>query len=119
MQFMLMCCSESEHWSSLPESERDQVMRDYEQWVRDQVASGHYLAGGKLDESHTASTLREMDGRMKVTDGPFSEAKEQIGGYHLIECRDRAEAIAIARKIPTLRVGSSVEVRPLLYQNVE
>lgn len=116
MQFLLMCCSESAHWSALPETERDEVMRDYEQWVQDHVASGHYVTGGKLDESNTASTLRERNGKTKIVDGPFSEAKEQIGGYHVIECRDRDEAIAIAQKIPTLRAGSSVEVRELLFQ---
>lgn len=116
MQFLLMCCSESARWGALAEDERAQIMREYELWVREHVASGHYVTGGKLDESHTATTVREHNGKAQITDGPFAETREQIGGYHLIECRDRDEAIAIAQRIPTLRAGGTVEVRPLLGQ---
>lgn len=58
-----------------------------------------------------ASTLRSKNGRPVVTDGPFAETKEQLGGYHLIECADRDEAVSIASGIPTLRIGGTVEVR--------
>lgn len=119
MQFMLMCCSENAHWRAIPETERDEIMREYGEWVDAHIASGHYLGGGKLDESETASTVRNKDGKAGITDGPFAETREQIGGYHVIECRDREEALAIAQTIPTLKAGSVIEVRPLLYQTTQ
>jgi hypothetical protein len=61
-----------------------------------------------------ATTLREKNGKLVTTDGPFAESKEQLGGYHLVECRDLDEAMAIAGRIPTLRVGGSIEVRPVV-----
>lgn len=116
MQFLLMCCADEAHWNAVPEGERDVIMREYEQWVRDEMAQGRYVTGGKLDDSVTATTLRERNGKPLVIDGPFSEAKEQIGGYHVIECRDRDEAIGIAQRIPTLRAGSAIEVRELRHR---
>ena len=118
MQFMLLCCSENAHWRALAEDERERIMGEYREWVDAQVASGNYLAGGKLDESETAATVRRENGKSRITDGPFAETREQIGGYHIIECRDREEALAIAATIPTLAAGSIVEVRELLYQTV-
>ncbi|MBW3567664.1 MAG: YciI family protein [Proteobacteria bacterium] len=114
MQYMLLCCFDESRWSGLSENQRAEIMQAYEEWVEDHVASGHYLAGGKLDESNKATTLRVQDARPVLKDGPFSEAKEQIGGFHVIECRDRKEAVAIAQKIPTLPAGGTVEIRPLL-----
>ena len=75
--------------------------------------NGHHLAAEALQPIHTATTVRVRNGRMSVTDGPFAETKEQLGGYHVVECRDIDEAIAIAQRIPSLRCGGTVEVRPL------
>jgi hypothetical protein len=112
MQYMLLCCIDEKTWHGLPTGERDQVMKEYDEFVQGIVRSGHYRSGGRLDEVATATTLRERNGRVVTTDGPFAETKEQLGGYHLIECRDLDEALAIARRIPTLRVGAAIEVRP-------
>jgi hypothetical protein len=76
--------------------------------------SGRLLAGATLDRSASAVTVREKNGKPVITDGPFAETKEQFGGYHLIECQDRDEAIAIAQRFPTLPVGGVIEVRPVL-----
>src|SRR5262245_21917929 len=112
MKYMLLCCFDEKAWHELPIADRDQVMKEYDTFIQGIVKSGHYRAGGKLDDVATATTLRERNGRLVTTDGPFAETKEQLGGYHLIECRDLDEAIAIARRNPTLRVGGAVEVRP-------
>lgn len=111
MQFMLFCCFAESAWQALPQEERDEIMSKYHAWIAEQQAAGRYLAGGKLDESDTAHTLRKRDGRDVITDGPFAETREQTGGYHLIECRDREEAFRIAGGIPTLPAGGVVEVR--------
>lgn len=115
MQFMLMCTFEETRWNALPAVERDRIMQAYKAWVDAQVADGTYLAGGKLDESPTASTVTQRDGKAAVLDGPFAETREQIGGFHVLECADRDAAILLAQQIPTLPAGGRVEVRPMLH----
>ena len=66
-----------------------------------------------MQPTSTSTTLRQQHCKLITTDGPFSETKEQLGGYHLVECQDLDEAIAIAGRVPTLRVGGLVEVRPV------
>jgi hypothetical protein len=113
MQCLLICCFDEELWAKIPESERDAIMQKYGEFNEDIMKSGHYCAGAKLQQSSAAKTVREKDGKPVVTDGPFAETKEQLGGYHLIECKDLDEAISIAMRIPTIRAGGSVEVRPV------
>ena len=113
MQYLLMCCFDEKRWNELPQAERDGVMKDYGDFVQSTKAAGQYLAGAKLQPSSVATTVRGHNGKAVVMDGPFAETKEQLGGYHLIECRDLDEALAIAARIPTLAAGGVVEVRPL------
>jgi len=81
----------------------DDVMRE----------SGHYLVSNALQSVQLATTVRVRNGKMSVTDGPFAETKEQLGGFILIEARDLNDAIQVAAKIPSARTGS-IEVRPIL-----
>ena len=113
MQYLLLCCFDEELWEKIPESQRHTIMEEYRAFEQDLVKSGHYRAGAKLKPSSTATTVRLNKGKPAVTDGPFAETKEQIGGYYLVECKDLDEAIAIARRIPTLPAGGTVEVRPI------
>jgi len=113
MQYLLMCYFDEELWANIPESQRDKIMEEYDKWGQDIVKSGRYRAGAKLQLTSAATTVREKNGTRVITDGPFAETKEQLGGYHLIECKDLDEAISIAVRIPTIRVGGSIEVRPL------
>jgi len=113
MQYMLMCCFDEKLWAEIPEAQRDLIMRDYGELVRSLVETGHYLGGGKLQSSLTATTVRAKAGKSAFTDGPFAETKEQLGGYHLVDCEDLDEAISIAKRIPTLPFGGAIEVRPL------
>lgn len=115
MQYLLMCCFDEKQWDAIPKAQRDEVMREYGDWIENTGAAGHYLAGAKLQPTASATTLRSRSGKPVVTDGPYAETKEQLGGYHLLECRDLDEALAIASRIPTLRVGGTIEVRPLAY----
>ena len=75
--------------------------------------SGHQLAAHPLQSVHAATTLRIRNGKTLITDGPFAETNEQIGGFVLIEARDLNEAIQLASRIPPARLGG-VEVRPIL-----
>ena len=113
MQYMLMCCIDDSHWHGLPQGERDRVMQEYGAWIESIRASRHHIATGKLRPSTTATTIRQKAGRPVITDGPFAETKEQLGGYHLVECRDLDEALTLAGRIPTLPVGGTIEVRQL------
>jgi hypothetical protein len=113
MKYLLMCCFEEALWAKIPESQRDKIMQDYSKWIEDCIKDGQHRATAKLQSSSAAKTIREENGRAVTTDGPFAETKEQIGGYHMIECEDFEEAIAIARRIPTLAVGGTIEVRPV------
>ena len=115
MQYLLMCCADEVRWAKLPESQRDKIMEEYGKLIHELKNSGRLLAGAKLDRPGSAVTVREKNGKLVITDGPYAETKEQLGGYHLIECRDRDEAVAIARRFPTLPVGGLIEVRPLVY----
>jgi hypothetical protein len=75
--------------------------------------SGHYLVSEALQPIETATTVRIRNGKLSITDGPFAETKEQLGGFILITARDLNEAIQVASKIPWARLGS-VEVRPVM-----
>ena len=78
--------------------------------ARDLQPSGHYLAASPLHPTSTATSVRVRDAKRLVTDGPFAETREQLGGYFLIDAKDLDEAIAIAARIPGARVGT-VEIR--------
>jgi hypothetical protein len=114
MQYLLMCCFEEARWTALPGSERDRIMDEYGKLIHELKLSGRLLAGAKLDQSASAVTVRKKNGTPAFVDGPFAETKEQLGGYHLIECKDQDEAVLIALRIPTLAAGGAVEVRPVL-----
>jgi hypothetical protein len=119
MQYLLLCCFEESRWAGLPQDRRDEIMREYRAVLGDLSSSGHYLAGAKLEPCAAATTLREREGKPIMTDGPYAETKEQLGGYHLVECRDLDEALAIARRIPTLGAGGAIEVRPLAFDSTQ
>jgi hypothetical protein len=114
MQYLLMCCIDEALWAKIPETQRDTIMREYGAWEQGIVKGGHYRASGRLGPSSSAATVRAKNGKPVVTDGPFAETKEQLGGYHLVECKDRDEAISIAMRIPTLSVGGTIEVRAVM-----
>src|SRR5438876_632018 len=88
--------------------------------IRDQVthqrrAAGQYLAAAPLQPSSSAASVRIREGKRLVTDGPFAETREQLGGFFLVEAADVEEAISIAARLPTARRGrGTVEVRPVL-----
>jgi len=116
MQYMLMCYAD-ERWEALGEAEQAKIMDEYGEWTQAIVKSGHFRGSTKLAPASASTTLREKNGRRVTTDGPFVETKEQLGGVHLIECKDLDEALSIAGRIPTLRFGGTIEVRPVEYSS--
>jgi hypothetical protein len=98
---------------ALSETEREHCYVESAQLTQDLNASGNYIAAGPLQPTSTATSLRVRDGRRLVTDGPFAETREQLGGYYVIEARDLEEAMGIAERIPVARMGT-IEIRPVL-----
>jgi hypothetical protein len=109
---MLMCCFDEKAWATLPDGEKARIMREYGVLIQSLVTSGQLRGGGQLRSTSSATTLRMRNGKAVLTDGPFAETKEQLGGYHLVECHDLDEALSIAARIPTLPAGGAIEVRP-------
>ena len=111
MQYLLLCRFDEERWRALPDAERGAIMRDYGRFVEAIEKSGQHRMTAKLEPAAATTVVRVRNGALVTLDGPFAEAKEQIGGVHWVEARDLAEALAIAKQIPTLRAGGVVEVR--------
>jgi hypothetical protein len=101
-----------EAWGKLSLAARQQIYEEQLQLSEQLASSGQYLAGAPLQPPLTASSVRVRDGKQLVTDGPFAETREQLGGFMLIDVKDLDEAIAIAARGAVARVGT-VEVRPV------
>jgi hypothetical protein len=117
MQYMLLIYDDEKVWADLPAAKREKAMGEFFEFTQGIVKSGHFRAGGQLQPVSTATTVREKNGKPFTLDGPFAETKEQLGGYYLIEAKDLDEALAIAGRIPSVRVGGAIEVRPLVPRN--
>ncbi|MGA8672991.1 MAG: YciI family protein [Terracidiphilus sp.] len=112
MKYLCMVIVDEKKLSAMSQSENRKLDREslaYDETLR---KSGHFLAAQALQGIETATTIRASGGKISVTDGPFTETNEQIGGFVLIEARDLDEAIQLASKIPPMRLGC-VEVRPI------
>ena len=112
MKYMLLIYLEESQWASLTEAERQQIYGEYRQFSEEIVASGQFLSGSELHPVSSATSVRVRDGKPLVTDGPFAETREQLGGYYLVEAKDLDEAIGLAARIPSAKSGT-VEIRPL------
>ena len=99
--------------NAMSQTEREQCYKDSTQLAHDLKASGKYLGAGPLQPVATATSVRIREGRRVVTDGPFAETREQLGGYFLIDAEDLDAAISVAGRIPAARKGT-VEIRPLI-----
>lgn len=110
MQYMLLVYLDEQ---ALNETEREECYVESVQLTQDLNSSGQYLAAAPLHPTSTATSVRVRDGRRFVTDGPFAETREQLGGYFLIDAKDLDEAIGIAARIPGARRGT-IEVRPVI-----
>lgn len=112
MKYILLIYHDESNWNKQTDTERAQIYGEYRQLVEQLQSSGHYVAGDELQLATTASTVRVRDGKSLVTDGPFAETREQIGGFFIVEAKDQNEANSIATRIPSARDGA-IEVRPI------
>ncbi len=110
MRYMLLVYLDEQ---ALNETEREQCYGESVELTQELNSSGHYLAAAPLHPTSTATSVRVRDDKRLVTDGPFAETREQLGGYYLIDAKNLDEAIGIAARIPGVRRGT-VEVRPVV-----
>jgi hypothetical protein len=113
MKYMLLIYQDEKSWNTLTENERQQIYLEYRKLRSDLEARGQFVTGSQLQPITTATSVRVRDGKELVTDGPFAETHEQLGGYFLVEAKDLDEATSIAARIPSARAGT-IEVRPLV-----
>jgi hypothetical protein len=110
MKYMLLIYADENAWT---DSERQECYVESTELTHDLNAKGQYLGASPLQPVATATSVRVREGKRLVTDGPFAETREQLGGFFMIEARDLNEAISIAGRIPGARKGT-VEVRPVV-----
>jgi hypothetical protein len=114
MKYVLLFCMADEEWAAAPAAERDRVMAEVGEWWGRHAAAGKLVGGEQLMPATAATTVRFDGSRPIVTDGPYIEAKETVGGFALLDVADLDEALAIAKTWPA---GSTVELRPVVDQH--
>jgi hypothetical protein len=110
MKYMLLVYFEEK---AIDEKEREDCYQESIQLTHDLASKGQFLGAAPLYPTSTATSVRVRDGKRLVTDGPFAETREYLGGYYLVEARDLDEAIGIAARIPGAKWGT-IEVRPVI-----
>jgi hypothetical protein len=110
MKYLLLIYGDENAWT---DAEREKCYGESTQLAHTLNASGQFLATAPLQPVSTATSVRVRDGKPLVTDGPFAETREQLGGFFMVEARNLDEAIGIAAKIPGARKGT-VEIRPVV-----
>jgi hypothetical protein len=118
MQQYMLLIHDQNVWETLSEDEQNAMYEEYSTFSRELREQGRYVSAHELQPVDTAASVRVRDGEMVVTDGPYAETKEVLGGYYLIEAESLDEAATWAAKIPTARYGV-VEVRPVVMREAE
>jgi hypothetical protein len=118
MQYLLLIYGDEQQYWGLGDAEREALHGEYGAFTQSIQQSGAMVGGAQLQPTRSATSVRIRNGETLVTDGPFAETKEQLGGYYVVEATDVDEAIALAERIPAARSGT-IEVRPLVPQMAE
>jgi hypothetical protein len=114
MKYILLFCGNEDRWDTMPEAERNAMYGRIGEWWGRHSESGKIFGGEELQPATTATTVRHQEDRTVVTDGPFIEAKETVGGFALVDVGDLDEAIELAKTWPARGV---VEIRPLVAES--
>ena len=112
MEYLLLIYGNEADINNMSQADHGAMYQDYGRFTQSIVESKNFMAGHRLEPVATATTVRVRDGKRLVTDGPFAETREQLGGFYMIQAKDLDEALAIAERIPSARLGS-IEVRPI------
>lgn len=111
MKYLCLICAEKV-MEQLSEAEATKHYQEYAEFTKEIKTNGHFIGANRLKPANEATTIRVRNGKVMITDGPFAETKEQLGGYYVIEAKDLNEAIQVASKIPGAQMGC-VELRPI------
>jgi len=112
VQYIALIHADEEAWSTFSDAEREAAYEQYRAFGRDAEAAGVLIGGNELGSTRDATTVRVRDGETLVTDGPYAEIKEALGGFYLLDCDSQDDALDWAARIPGAHHGS-VEVRPV------
>ncbi|HZV01147.1 MAG TPA: YciI family protein [Planctomycetota bacterium] len=112
MRYLLLIYGDEKAFAGLPAKELEGVLSDFQAYTASVKEAGAHIASQRLRPASTATSVRVRGGKKLITDGPFAETKEQLGGFYMIEAKDLDEAVAWAAKIPGARYGT-IEVRPI------
>ncbi len=112
MNYLLLIYSNEAETAAMGTAALTSMMSDYTEFTKGIIQGGQFKAGDRLKPVSSASTVRVRNGKVTITDGPFAETREQLGGYYLIDAKNLDEATAIAARIPGAKHGS-IEVRPV------
>jgi hypothetical protein len=118
MQYALLIYSKEDRWASLSDEERSAVYAEYEALSRDLRQRDALVGGSELQATSTATAVRVREGDTQVTDGPFAETREVLGGFYMIEADSLDEAIEWAARVPAAKHGT-IEVRPVVMREAE
>ena len=113
MRYILLIYDREADWGKLSPEKQKEIMAAYRAFTGEIRKSGHHRAGDQLTPVEMATTVRVRDGKRVTTDGPFAETREQLGGFYIVEAKDLDEALSLAERIPSARMGS-IEVRPIV-----
>ncbi len=113
MKYLLMIYDDEKLLASLSQEESAQLYKEYSEYTSWLQEKGWFLGGDALQPTQSATSVRLREGDRLVTDGPFAETKEQLGGYYLVECSNLDVAIEAAARIPSAKLGT-IEVRPVM-----
>jgi hypothetical protein len=113
MRYLCLIYDEEAKLEAMSPAENEALMGEFFAFTDSIRQSGQYVAGEALQPIKTATTVRVRNGKVSTTDGPFAETKEQLGGFYMINAKDLNEAIQVAARIPSARLGS-IEIRPVV-----
>ncbi len=116
MKYLCLIYADENAWEATTQDDRQAVYADYGKLMEQYGSNGTLVEGSELQPTTTATTVAVRNGEAMITDGPFVETKEQLGGYILVDVASLDEALEFAAKIPTARTGS-IEVRPLVERS--
>lgn len=117
MYYALFIYADEAEWTRHDEAKQSEVMSRHEELERDLRKAGKYVDCGGLHPTEAATTLRIENGKTLVTDGPYAETKEQLGGFYLVDAKDLDDALSIAKRIPVTGRGA-IEIRPIAVRSL-
>jgi hypothetical protein len=114
MKYMLLIIGDESQYADRSEEETAAALQLWDEYTKSLVGAGAFVSGEGLQSSTTATTLTVQDGERILTDGPFAETKEQVGGFYVIDCKNLDEAVEWAAKLPSAQQGGVTEIRPVM-----